>query len=252
MTCCLVATLPGAVVAAADTRITIEGGGEQIINDGPNDLRLTVASTGRVVLMAYPYRKLRHIAGGWVVAAGEFASATVLLDQLKSLGSADFQTAQVLRRDRVAFLRRLETQTAISEQQLSETVLIGAALNAGPDVWCMGWRDNDGRNNRQAGSYAINYPPEVALETQRQIGETLKLELGTARAAEDALGLIKAVTKAILSTSQHSVAVGPRVQAGITVAQPGGGRKALYFDDSAQSILALSANEFFRRGENAD
>ena len=253
MTVCLVASLPGVVVAAADTRITLHHSGDQVhVHDGPLDLRVDVASLGRTVVMPYPYRKLRYLGGGWAVVAGEFASGTLVLDELRQATASTFEQARDrLLQARTALEARARESTGVAPAQLRETVVLGAALNSGQGVWSLGLDPSDPRTKASVGDYAVNFPNDVPIAVKEQASRIFEAELLAAHSSQNAIGFVTAAARLIHAAAPFSASVSQRVQIGVTVTDPTGGHVARYFDGSTIEVLGFMPFNFFPASESA-
>lgn len=253
MTICLVASLPGVVVAAADTRITLHHSGDQVnTHDGPEDIHISVASLGRTVVIPYRCRKIRYVGGGWVVVAGEFSSGTLVLDELRQASASKFEEAfEHLRSSQALLETKAQNSTGIEAVQLRETIVLGAALNSGQGVWSLGFSPNDTRTNESVGDYAINFPNDVPAAEKERASREFESELLAAHASQNAIGLVKAAARVIHTAGPFSTSVSSRVQIGVTVADPTGGHVARYFDSTTKEILGFAPANFFPASESA-
>lgn len=242
MTCCLAVSLPNCSIAAADTRIGVQADGRLLFQDGPGDFTLEVAALGRSVVLPYEYRKIRRIGDGWVVCAGDFATAREVLDRLQNREAILFTHARALFSDHSGLIEAAAAATGIPRDTLGEGVVYGAPFGSAAQAWTLGLRPNDGRTHRRV-PYAINWPHSVPLaERARASGEFSK---ALARANQDpsALAYAKALALIIDTAARHAPDAGPFIQAGLTMVLQGV-KKRVYFQGLTLDLLAMTEAEF--------
>lgn len=253
MTFCFVVSVPGIVIAAADTRITLHyDGGVPVDVDGPNDFHVDVTSLGRTVVFPYRQRKIRFLGAGWAVAAGEYASARLVLQDLSAAKASRFDVAQAhLDRVREALEERARHETGVPTEQLRRTLVIGGDLSEVGTVWMLGFNPNDPRTHPNAGQAVANTPLDVPAAVSQAAEQVFQDELQRSCHERNAIGLVKAAAKRIGMISQHTKEASARAQIGVTIKDPGGGFVARYFDGAVEELLKLGPADFFRSSEAA-
>lgn len=253
MTVCFVAAVPGIVLAAADTRITLHHDrGTPVDDDGPRDLRVDVESLGRTVVFPYRQRKIRFLGAGWAVVAGEFASGTLLLDELRDAKVARFEQARAhLDQVRYALEERARRETGVQTEQLRQTLVIAADLTETGGAWVLGVNPNDPRSQANPGQFIANTPLDVPEAAWAQAKQLFYDELGASIQARNALGLVKAAARLVGVASKHSKEASARAQIGVTIMDPGVGQVARYFDGPVEDLLRLTPADFFPSSEAA-
>lgn len=251
MTICFVVSTPGVVLAAADTRVGVHSDCGLLNTDGPHDLRVDVVSVGRTVTFPYRQRKIRFLGNGsWAVVAGEFASATLLLDELKSASATQFDAAHDhLSLVRQAIEERAIRETGVEVPQLRKTLVLGGSL-AGMS-WALGFAPDDPRSNRAPGQRLTNWPMDVPNAVQDQANAAFDTEFLAACQAQNAIGLVHAAARLVGVAAHHSQEASSRAQIGVTVADPRGGYVARYFDDNVGELLRLKPSDLFSSSEVA-
>lgn len=230
MTFCFVASIPGIVVAAADTRVIVHPErGRPVSVDGPHDFRVEVESLGRSVVIPYRQRKIRFLGAGWAVAAGAFTSATLLLDELRDAKASSFEMAKVhLDRVRDSLEQRAQRDTGVPVERLRETLVIGGDLSDAGGAWTLAFDSGDPRTHANAGQFVANTPFDVPTSVSQAAEQVFVSELQTAFQTRNAIGLVKAAARRIGVVSQHTKQASSRAQIGVTINDPGVGRVSRY------------------------
>lgn len=249
MTCCFAICLPNVSLAAADTRVGIHHDGQVTTHDGPHPLSVDVSSLGRTITFAYRYRKIRKVADGWAVCAGDFSSASAVLDLLRARNAIHFTQAWSTIRDDAALLSRVQAETGIAIAELSETIVIGAPVGSSAKVWTLGLRPDDPRTSRAAGAFAINWPHSVPI-VERQAAET-RLKNALQNTSNTPLTFAKAMADVIATAARHASDAGPYVQIGMTLPEESGNHRSLYFEGLSSELETMSETTFRERIEVA-
>jgi hypothetical protein len=241
--------MPGVSVAAADTRIRVHHDVKVSAHDGP--LSITITGKNTTLIYPYSYRKIRKIADGWVVSAGEALSATAALDALEMHRAILFtQARRVLARD-PAMLKRITAKTGVQDEQLRETFLIGAPWASHASAWMLGLREQDERSNRKIGAYAINMSLEVPEDVRRGAIEQLDDFLRSTTPGSQALEYVKALSRVIETAAAHAPDTSPIVQFGGTFAGRHGAPESIYFEGACAELHEMSSEEFELRRQVA-
>lgn len=252
MTCCLAVCMPGVSVAAADTRIRMHHDGGITAHDGPQDLSFSITSKNTTVLYRYSYRKIRKVADGWVVSAGEALSGTAVLDALKGHQAILFtQARRVLARDPGLF-QRITAKTGVQDAQLRETLLIGAPFASDAKVWMLGLRRQDQRSNRRIGEYALNMPIQVPQQIRRIATEQLDDFLRSATTATKPVDYAKALARVIQTAAAHAPDTSALVQFGGTFNGRGGSLESIYFEGACAELSEMTEEVFELRRQTAE
>lgn len=252
VTCCLAVCMPRVSIAAADTRIRMHHDSGITAHDGPQDLLFTITSKNTTIPYRYSYRKIRKVADGWVVSAGEALSGTAVLDALKAHQAILFtQARRVLARDPGLF-QRITAQTGVQDEQLRETLLIGAPFASDAKVWMLGLRPQDQRSNRSVGGYALNMPLEVPQDIRRSVIEQLDDFLCSAIPATKPVDYAKALARVIQTAASHAPDTSALVQFGGTFDGSGGSPESIYFEGACAELSEMSDEVFELRRQIAE
>lgn len=186
------------------------------------------------------------------MVAGEFASGTLVLNELRRSSASTFRQARDhLLRTQTALEAQAQESTGIEPGQLQETVVLGTALNSGQGVWSLGFGNDDQRTKESVGDYGVNFPNDVPTPIKDQASRTFEAELLAAHSAQNAIGLVKAAARLIHTVAPFSASVSQRVQIGVTVANPASGHVARYFDGPTTDVLGFLPVNFFTGSEIA-
>jgi hypothetical protein len=252
MTICLVASLSGIVVAVGDTRIGLTVDEGRLLNhDGPEDLQIHLPPH-QTIVMPYKYRKIRYLGGGWATVAGEIASASLVLDELRRVSAANGTEALAhLGAVRDELEDRAFRTTGVSRDQLRLTVVYGAPLGTPNAAWRIGFADNDTRTDVLPKWIAANFPGDLPAGLAKSVTAQFETEIRAACQAHDAIGLVRAAARVVEAVAPHSAQVSGRAQIGVSVADPGGGHVARYFDGDAVLLSRLAPGDFLGASEPA-
>lgn len=242
MTCCLTISLPNCSLAAADTRIGLEFDGRRLNHDGPNDLNVDVASLGRTINYPFAYRKIRRVSDGWAVCAGEYSSATEILNLLKSKEAILFTRARSLIASDTGLIERVAYATGIMPDQLRQTVILAAPFGSAAHAWILGLRPGDDRTNRRAG-IAINWPHAVPLAERARADTELRRVLALPDTHTSAFTYARALASLIDIAARHAPDVGPFIQLGQTLVT-NGAKRSIYFQGRTSELLTMSEAQF--------
>lgn len=242
MTCCLAISLPNCSLAAADTRIGLEFDGKQLNHDGPNDLNVEVAALGRTINLPFAYRKIRPVSDGWAVCAGSQASATEILNLLRSKDAILFTRARALIASDTELIERVASATGLPPAQLRETVVLAAPFGSAAHAWTLGLRHADDRTNRRA-DIAINWPHAVPLAERTRADAELRRVLALPSMQTSAFTYAKALAAIIDTAARHAPDVGPFIQLGQTLIR-NGAKRSIYFQGRTAELLAMTEAQF--------
>jgi len=251
MTCCIAISINNCSLAAADTRIGLEHDGTRTNHDGPHSLSVDVASLGRTLTLPYRYRKIRLISDGWAVCAGEFASATSILDLLKQHGAILFTQARGLLVGNEPLLRRVTSETGIAREQLLETVILGAPRGTATAGWTLSLRPGDGRTHRRVDGFSISWPHAVPQKDRTTAEAALRSTLQNSNSSTLPLEYAKAMGRVISVAARFAPDVGPFIQIGETVTAATQGSRSIYFEGLTDELLSLNEPDFKQRCEVA-
>jgi hypothetical protein len=253
MTVCFVASHPGVVLAAADTRIGFAHPGGVLNHDGPDDLPLEVASLGRTLVYPYRQRKIRFLGdGGWAVVSGDFATASLFLDELRSASASQFHQAQAhVERVRDSVESRAQRETGIPIEQLRKTLIIGAPCAAADVVWTLASAPNDARTQADPGNYAANRPTDLTDAVWLPAESRFQDEFVAACRGANAMGMVKAAARFLSAVAPHSAEASLRAQIGVTYPDSDRGYIARYFDGVAGELANLGPQDLLSASEPA-
>ncbi|KQV45769.1 hypothetical protein ASC95_27535 [Pelomonas sp. Root1217] len=253
MTFCFIASIPGVVVAAADTRVVLHHDlGEPAVHDGPKDLPVGLALLGREAVIPYRQRKIRFLGAGWAVITGEFVSGSLVLDALREAKAARFNLAQsTLDRAREALEARALSEMGVPTAQLRETLVIGAELSPDGGVWTLGVGPDDPRTAANRGVFVANTPLDVPTNVAASAKQVFFNELDLSRRTGDGIRIMKAAAAFIGVVSRHSKEASARAQIGVTIKDPDTHSVSRYFDGAVDDLLSLGTNDFLGSGEAA-
>lgn len=253
MTFCFIASVPGVVLAAADTRIGLHHDrGAPVIHDGPGDIPIELETLRRTLVIRYRQRKIRFLGTGWAVIAGDLASGSLVLDELHGAKAARFETAQAhLARIRDALEERALSETGVPKTQQRQTLVIGAELSPVGGVWTLGVDPNDPRTKAQQGQFVANTPQDVPAQIQMTAKQAFFDEVGLSCQSGNAMGLVKAAARFVGVVSRHSKEASARAQIGVTIKGPDTEPVARYFDGAVDDLLRLGQADFLTSSEAA-
>jgi hypothetical protein len=214
-------------------------------------LSVAVEATGKVLTLPYSYRKIRKISDGWAVAAGEYTSATAILDLLKQQDAILFAQARRLLIGNSLLLNSVATKTGIALDRLLDTVILAAPRGTSAAGWTLSLRPNDNRTFRRVADFAINWPLAVPQDERLAAEASLKQTLRHAHAGTTALTYAKAMGRIISTAARYAPDVGPYIQIGETLPVASSGRRSIYFEGTTAELLALDEEAFDRRCELA-
>jgi hypothetical protein len=223
------------------------------IHDGPNDLPVELTALGRTLVIPYRRRKLRFLGSGWAVVAGDLASGSLVLDELRDAKAAGFEPARArLDQVRDALEARATRETGVQPQELRKTFVIGGEYADAPSsVWTVGMAPGDQRTSASRGPFAANTPQDVPASVWAAAYQAFHDEVGMSFQRRIGIGFVKAAAKLVAEVSRHTQEASARAQIGVTLKDPAGLLVSRYFDGLAEDLLRLGPNEFMTASEAA-
>lgn len=254
MTFCFVISTPGLVLAAADTRVVLrDERGVPYVHDGPNDLSVELTKLGREMVIPYRWRKLRFLGGGWAVVAGDLASGSLVLDELRDARAARFEQARAhLSQVSDALEARAVRETGVQPEELRKTLVIGAEyVDAASSVWTVGMAPSDPRTNANRGQFAANTPVDVPAPAWMAAQQVFYDEIGLSFQRRIGVDFVKAAAKLIGQVSRHTQEASACAQIGVTLKDPGGVLVSRYFDGPVEDLLRIGPHDYLNASEAA-
>jgi hypothetical protein len=154
--------------------------------------------------------------------------------------SIDFgQCELLLGKERPQLMTQLIRETGFSEDQLNQTVVMGAPP-AG-EVWALAFSAAEARTQAALGQFAVNWPNEVPIVVRQTADAQFRHEVEAAFTAASVPQLMRAAAKTIAQASAHASDTSGYVQVGVTA--PAWMSKSLYIESEASVLLSMSDSD---------
>lgn len=243
MTTCFVAQIGPFCLAAADTRISAEGGtGLPSHTWDAADLPFTTES-GQAGVIPYRFRKIRQLDRGWAVMTGNFFIGDRILDLLsRERASSATHTSQILAvraPDQIALLE-LGRDIVLGY----DSVLLGTPANVDrTGVWVAELDHNTGYAVTSLPNFAVSWPTSIPTQLQEDAQRAFAASLPV---QSDAAGIMQAAA-VLIGAARSAPDSSPFIQVGVTWQSITSEYQARYLQGHVDEIAAMTPTEIASR-----